>query len=470
LKGKRYIAVLICVTIISSIIGYELGLSSVPTSRLYYLDVPFGTVSYYVGKFDNGSTYMVKGDTWQCTWQSTDSSAVINACIGNLTSGGAISVKRNMYTITGTAISITQGQNHISIIAEPGTVFESSLLPCFQINGGAVDTDNVLRGISLENIHFNYTGSVTSGHFVYIGGIQSDKWYQGGSFFKNIIISSSETTTPTDTTFIGLQTDMLIGVTFEYINIKYFGVGWHLTYRAGQGSHTLINQAHISRCKRGIVNEAHETCQVWNLLKVMHTTEYGFLAPTSGYPYEIIFNSPQFESLTGTAGLDVNSNELIIRNGMFSYVAGIGIKFHDPAHGADKHAMILNTGFHNVPTAIRTASPMFVFGNTYPTGVTTKIYLDGANAKLYGYDDYFKFESSGTTSLANNGYFPHGLAGTPTTVGLTCMNATYDGVPVIVNCNYANTNSTHVQVSLYWSNSTAITTTLLISYDVKYQP
>jgi len=79
-------------------------------------------------------------------------------------------------------------------------------------------------------------------------------------------------------------------------------------------------------------------------------------------------------------------------------------------------------------------------------------------------------ENSGTATVSNGDYFTHGLAGKPTIVTLTCMNATYDGVPVVVNCNYANTNSTHVCVSMYWTNGTAITADLLVSYYVEYKP
>jgi len=82
----------------------------------------------------------------------------------------------------------------------------------------------------------------------------------------------------------------------------------------------------------------------------------------------------------------------------------------------------------------------------------------------------FVTENSGTVSLSNNGDFAHGLSGKPTSITLTCMNATYGGVPVIVNCDYEKINMTHVHISLYWANETAITDDLLISYYVEYQP
>jgi len=89
-------------------------------------------------------------------------------------------------------------------------------------------------------------------------------------------------------------------------------------------------------------------------------------------------------------------------------------------------------------------------------------------------EDNFGFvtENSGTASgLADGSYIVHGLADTPTTVTLTCLNSTYDGVPVIVSWNKASTNSTHIAINIYWANGTAITDPVIaVSWQAKYQP
>ena len=64
-------------------------------------------------------------------------------------------------------------------------------------------------------------------------------------------------------------------------------------------------------------------------------------------------------------------------------------------------------------------------------------------------------ENSGTATIANNEWVPHGLATTPTVVTVTTRTATYGGVAVIVG--WVGQNATHFQVSAYWTNSTAIT-------------
>lgn len=75
----------VLVTSILCFASYQYALSTVPLLGPYYLDVPFSDASYYVAKFDSGLTYMIDCDTWRNTWSSTDSDAVINAALGNLT-------------------------------------------------------------------------------------------------------------------------------------------------------------------------------------------------------------------------------------------------------------------------------------------------------------------------------------------------------------------------------------------------
>jgi len=89
----------------------------------------------------------------------------------------------------------------------------------------------------------------------------------------------------------------------------------------------------------------------------------------------------------------------------------------------------------------------------------------------------FRLSGGGTSNsgtafdLADGSFIVHGLVGTPTTVVLTCLNSTYDGVPVIVSWDEANTNSTHIAVDIYWANGTAITDPVIaVSWHAEYQP
>jgi len=104
------------------------------------------------------------------------------------------------------------------------------------------------------------------------------------------------------------------------------------------------------------------------------------------------------------------------------------------------------SGDHNVITGCivglgNTVAPMLI------TGAHTRVadcvgYVSEAEGVAYG--------------LSDGSLIAHGLAGTPSVVVLTALNATYDGVPVIVSWDEANTNSTHIAVHILWANGTPI--------------
>jgi len=119
-------------------------------------------------------------------------------------------------------------------------------------------------------------------------------------------------------------------------------------------------------------------------------------------------------------------------------------------------------------------------GTGYSGLIDSVIFYNNSNGNINDPDNAFTIrdnvgfvtENSGIASgLADGSYIAHGLVGTPTTVTLTCLNSTYDGVPVIVSWNKASTNSTHIAINIYWANGTAITDPVIaVSWHAKYQP
>jgi len=87
---------------------------------------------------------------------------------------------------------------------------------------------------------------------------------------------------------------------------------------------------------------------------------------------------------------------------------------------------------------------------------STKV-TDSGTGTIKRFNIGFVTENSGTSTIANNEWVSHGLAGTPTVVTITVRTATYGtpAVPVVVG--WINQNSTKFQVSAYWTNGTAIT-------------
>jgi len=97
--------------------------------------------------------------------------------------------------------------------------------------------------------------------------------------------------------------------------------------------------------------------------------------------------------------------------------------------------------------------------------------LSGDSAERFMVDGKPSWNGGTATGLADGSYIANGLAGTPTTVTLTCLNSTYDGVPVIVSWDKANTNSTHIAMDIYWANGTAITDSVIaVSWYAEYNP
>ena len=78
------------------------------------------------------------------------------------------------------------------------------------------------------------------------------------------------------------------------------------------------------------------------------------------------------------------------------------------------------------------------------------------NFDLEGNSQFISENCGVASELANGGMIVHGLIGAPSVVALTCLNATYDGVPVTVSWNQELTNSTHIAVNIYWANGTAV--------------
>lgn len=87
----------------------------------------------------------------------------------------------------------------------------------------------------------------------------------------------------------------------------------------------------------------------------------------------------------------------------------------------------------------------------------------------------FVTENGGITTIANNEYVAHGLdpalniAQSNSIVMATPYTTVYDGEPVIVACNAVN--STHIRMSAYWINGTAIASDAIdVWWSVKYTP
>jgi hypothetical protein len=138
--------------------------------------------------------------------------------------------------------------------------------------------------------------------------------------------------------------------------------------------------------------------------------------------------------------------------------------------GADDNRVIGNK-FINLYRAINIdgGDGTIIIENDF-TGCTTEIYGSETNTIIKRNIGYVT-ENSGTQTCADNENIVHGLDLIPTFIGVTPMNDTYDGVPVIATVDWSGVDSTNIRVGLYWLNGTAITTDIiLVSWSATYEP
>jgi parallel beta-helix repeat protein len=102
----------------------------------------------------------------------------------------------------------------------------------------------------------------------------------------------------------------------------------------------------------------------------------------------------------------------------------------------------------------------YIYDNDLEGNWTGALSVVGVNTEVKRNRGYVT-ENSGTATVANGEYIAHGIDSslnigpTNSTVTVTPYTVTYAGVPVVVGCPFVN--GTHIQISAYWTNGTAIT-------------
>jgi len=219
------------------------------------------------------------------------------------------------------------------------------------------------------------------------------------------------------------------------------------------GSHNLVEDVDVYDAGWGIaiINSYNRVyrCRVWN------TNRSGIVVWNYGegshYDYNEIIGC-----IIHDTGLD---DTWTYRNGITLYRA--------------QHTKVAYNIIYNVPSySIEEADVTENDYNDIFDNIVVQSMLVRKPHSRARYNIGFVTENSGTaTGLADGSFIAHGLSGTPTTVTLTCLNSTYDGVPVIVSWNKVSTNSTHIAINIYWANGTAITDPVIaVSWNAKYQP
>ena len=384
----------------------------------------------YGGEWDAGGVY------------GANASAVIQAAIDALPAdGGTVFLKTGLYELT----NMLKVPQKVSLIGESqkSTILKaiSSMDAVITLTYGATRD----RTGTIEKLNINGNDLATE-------GLHTNKTF--GGMFRDLLITNA------------VEDGLYIYSSYEqYFENVISGNngrdGFHLDATEGtMGELTFVRCHAFSNGRDGIGGLAGEG---WNniiLIDVssLHNARYG--ADVKGGPItwigclfegngdhqvnswgqDIYLGCYFREAPENKAGIAVNAQTILI-SPRFSANA-----WRDVYVGSDGYVMVVN-----------------------PNPQSFSYYVSSGGILVRrGY----KQENSGTASgLSDGGFIAHGLAGIPTIVTLTCLNSTYDGVPVIVSWNKANTNSTHIAINIYWANGTAITDPVIaISWRAEYQP
>jgi len=508
-KLKTYVATTLVLTVLLlASVGYVLtsnGTTVTITPQSYT-----ETASYVI--FKVGSMYYAKnGSTGEIEFSGTDAATVIQSAIDATSEGGLVSIKQGIYTINTTYDTQIKITKTITVCGEGfGTILRFTGVGTDKrwINEGCtmgilmVLADNaVVRDLTVDGNNIEGINGIVAG-------------YQYPTEYKNnikIIHVKAINCRPHSSN-----------------NANGYGI-----YIGRMSYGHVVRDCHVENCYAGIVGCGYTSPvtagRFWILNNYVKDTDYPAIY-LKGCPNSMVIgNLVEDINHTGIWVGELFSTDYnyIVKNNIVRNCSREGINSSQNEHSVVEGNIVYENGYSGIyfgrytritknivfnngqagsTDAYKRAGIANVptYGDFYGCVIRDNIVFDNQTSPTqdYGYyeganlsppnhlvDNYFNCptnvsrynaickrnigfvtENSGTATIANGDYFAHGLAGKPTTVTLTCMNATYDGVPVVVNCNYANTNSTHVCVSMYWTNGTAITTDLLVSYYVEYKP
>jgi len=375
-------------------------------------------VNYIVGKI-SGYTYMLNGQTGRLEWKSTNASAVINAAIGNLTSGRTWKEKvilKGNFSVTATIripsytildlhnakLTATNSLNEDMIKNNDTSNGDSHI----EILGGILDLngdnqDSTCDGIEWTRVEYSRIFDVTLlNSFKGVGDSAClSIWSQN---YRNEIASC------------------------RIEDAKY-------GFRLENSHHNLVHHNFIYKCGTGLfVKNAKHNVISENTIR--------------GYN-----NGGSHEGLRISVTWAHDLENLVMGNDIYEWLGGssCGLTINPDAQ---KNYIINNKFYDNA-------------NNVGNIGTSTT------------FEENFGFvtENNGITTVAHNEYVAHGLdpalniAQNNSTVLVTPYTTVYNGEPVVVACNAVN--STHIRMSAYWTNGTAITIDAIdVWWSIKYTP
>lgn len=494
-RGKQaakllcYVLIVFAVAVISYKAGYVYGQSTSVTIEPGSFTE---TASYIIYGEDTNNDgimdiiYGKNGKTGKIDFRSTDAASVIQNAIDALTNGGKIYIKRGSYQIT----SIIELNSNVHVIGEGVSTHlfcQSGLEAIFRVKADNSD----ITGVRIENIYFDgidRTGALAG---ILLESVNANLHEIDiiGCYFGRLDVGVK---------LNGTSSYKVEHVLLAFNNFGgFYGSNTRAIHLSNCNEIRIIGNIiedetelglYAEYCSRlSIVANHFDDCQersIWFYEQVFQSVIAGCYfdwSPTIAH-IEITKFSNRNTIMGcclnhGTVGILLKSGfNTIIANNIHKGGEGIRLENADRCvvhgnniEGVDDYGIYLVGGAsENVVEANKitacgkgiyarydASNNVIIFNDCWNNAVNYDIHSNAV--RICKFNNGYATENSGVaTGLSNGAYIAHGLADVPSVVVLTCLNATYDGVPVIVSWNQALTNSTHIAVNIYWANGTAI--------------
>lgn len=465
---KKYLLTIIVVWILAFTMASVVFSSS---SEIGIEPKSFITEASYIVGIDGSDTYMKNGDTGEIDWESTNSSVVISACIGNSTDGGWVFIMQGTYELSG---FINDGERDDITLSGEG---RSTILK--QADGANLDYMIYVfqqEGWVIKDLQVDGNRDAQSG-----GGQGVKYYYTHNSVMKNLYVHH----TRGSGIYVRLSNDVWV-VENE---VAYCTPAIEVSEDSLR-THVITNKAHHSIGNGGIIvwdgsNQSiisenicwlngHSGLAVSGVSRCIISNNEGFSngrlglwSGTSGdydFTRNIISSNHFYNNTWSGISLSANSTNNDLSSNTCEGNTVSGIRFEGYSHNntvlGGRCSNNMEYGVH-IPTHCNDT----VIKNIFLSGNSLGEILNDGSGSIIKFNEGFVTENSGTSESSNDDYIAHGLAGEPTYVDLTIeeTDANYF-------LQFKATNVTHFQIYLEFANETACSDDKTINWYAVYEP
>lgn len=460
---KSVVALVVSVILLTSLVNYGVwsnpGSSEIPIDQYSFS----GLDDYIIVKVTANSEYRaIDGDTGETAYTSTGLVAAIQWAHDQLTNGGSIGLRYDdYYTNKEWEQKLTLSNNGIFL---HGMSVKAGSTTCWIRAKDNLDDDMILNTglknrVSMLSLDGNKANQASGRGIFDDGGGSSD------FHLDNVYIFSTKDN--------GIHWNGGAGFA-EAVYVEYCdGQGWLISNLRN----VFLQCGGYANAKAGFVITADRN-KLFGCIAADQSGTYG-----DGF----VLQNSDLTQLVGCESRGNNRYGILMYGATKCKVDAIVVNngnngVHLLTYGASTYShnntlsgQIHDNGNYGICEADANQDHNIIDGCHVSGHSTAEVSLQGSNSTAIDciLDGKLTENSGIATNLADGNTITHGLAGTPDMVMLTCLNATYGtpAQPVIVSWNQTATDSTNIGVNIYWTNSTAISDSVIdVSWYAEYNP